>query len=450
MSDNVTLRLAQYAASTKESSLPPSVRERAKHIIMDEVACGVFGRSFPAGDLAARYATRFGGVGPSSVLGTLANTTAPFAALANGTAGHADELDGAHVVGGHPGATIVHAAIAAAQQQRSTGAELLNAVVLGYDVGNRLIRACGGIFAVKSTYHLHADFLHALGAAVAVSRLLSLSPEKHCDALALATFQSNGLCALFEERRHVSKSFCNGQFAFAGVSSALQAEMGLEGCVNVLGATDGVLAAWGVEGAEDTLLHGLGADFEVMGSNFKFINAGYPIHSAVEATLGLITEFSIDARDVVAVEVRLPTNPMKVVDNRTMHNICLQDMVTATLVQGGLSLAKSPFPEILANPLYKSLRERVTLRADPGFDRDRPNGRCAIVTITGADSQSWSRQVDWPKGHSDGGGVAWADLSDKWHDALPNVNVDRALVFAQGLEELSDVDEFVRSFEVEG
>jgi hypothetical protein len=53
-----------------------------------------------------------------------------------------------------------------------------------------------------------------------------LDPDRHCHAMALSTFQTNALCALYAEDRHISKSFCNGQFAFGGVSAALMAPLG--------------------------------------------------------------------------------------------------------------------------------------------------------------------------------------------------------------------------------
>ena len=43
----------------------------------------------------------------------------------------------------------------------------------------------------------------------------------HRDAL-----RGSSLRALFAEDRHISKSFCHGQYALAGVSAALMAEIG--------------------------------------------------------------------------------------------------------------------------------------------------------------------------------------------------------------------------------
>jgi 2-methylcitrate dehydratase PrpD len=447
MTGNLSLAIARYAASTSADALPPEVLERGRQIIMDELACAAFGQTRTPGRLTARYATSTGGAGPCRVLGTGLRTTAPYAALANGTAGHADEVDGAHVVGGHPGATIVHAAAAVAELHQATGAELLNAVVLGYDIGNRLIRACGGVFGVKSRLHLHADFLHAVGAAVAASRLLGLAPEKHCHAMALATFQANGLCALFQERRHISKSFCNGQYASAGVSAALMAATGLEGCEDVLGATDGLLAAWGLEDGESALRDGLGSQFAVMDANFKFINAGYPIHAAVEAAMALVTEHSINAAEIAAVEVGMPSNALRVVDNRKMHNICLQDTLGAALIRGGLSLRESPFPAILGEPSFEAIRARIALAPDTELDREQPDGRGARVTITTCDGVTVARRVDWPKGHSARGTIAWEDLAGKWAEALPQVDVHGLIALSRSLEQLDSVEELLQTFD---
>jgi len=447
LAENLTLTIARYASATSVDAIPPVVRERARQVVMDELACAAFGQTRTAGQLTARYAAMTGGPGPCRILGTGTRTTAPYAALANGTSGHADEVDGAHVVGGHPGATIVHAATAVAEQHRTTGAELLNAVVLGYDIGNRLIRACGGVFGVKSRLHLHADFLHAVGAAVAASRLLGLAPEVYCHAMALATFQANGLCALFQERRHISKSFCNGQYASAGVSAALLAAAGLEGCDDILGTTDGLLAAWGLKDGDRVLTEGLGSDFAVMGANFKFTNAGYPIHAAVEAAMALITTHSIDADEIAAVEVGMPSNAMRVVDDRKMHHICLQDMLGAALVRGGLSLRESPFPAILAEPAFQAMRARIALTPDPELDEVQPNGRGARVRIITNDGASVVRRVDWPKGHSAGSGITWEDLANKWNEALPEVDVQRLIALCQVLEQLEDVEELLRTFD---
>jgi 2-methylcitrate dehydratase PrpD len=446
MSDNLTLAVARYAAGTRCEALPADVVQRAKLVVVDEIACACFGRRSLAGDLAARYAAPYEVPAEARIHATGRKVAAAQAALANGAAGHGEEVDGAHVVGGHPGASIVHAAVAMAERQRATGAELINAVVLGYDVGTRAVDACGQKFVVRDRFGLTSDFLYTLGATAACARLLGLEPQRLAHALALCTFQANGLYALYAEKRHVSKSLCNGQFASTAVSAALMSATGLEGHEDILGARHGVLQAWGAEGRGAAMSEGLGQRYAILDANFKMINAGYPIHAPVEAALALAALHAIRPDAIESIDVGMPSNALRVVDGRDMHNICVQDMLCAALVQGGLPLRDLPFPGILSNPAFARLRPRVTVRGHPDLDRDQPNGRGAIVTIRTAGGQSMTQRIEHPKGHSARGGLTWDDLATKWRSGLPECDTDRMMSIGQRLEHVDDVCELLDAF----
>jgi 2-methylcitrate dehydratase PrpD len=444
--ESITRTVAEYAAGTSIDQLPSDVRERARLIIVDEMASACFGHRSIAGGLATRYAVSFAGAGESRILGSEYVVPAPLAALANGTAGHGEEVDGAHVVGGHPGATVVNAAVAVAEKQRSTGAELLNAVVLGYDVGTRLVRACGGVFGVRDRLHLHSDFLYGLGAAAARARVLGLDQTRHRYALALTTFQANGLISLFQENRHISKSLSNGQYAAAGAGAAVMAAMGFEGDEDVIGASHGIIEAWGGESAAEHVTAGLGDEFAVMTANFKYLNAGYPIHAAVEAATSLLFEHDISADQIDRVQVGMPENAMRVVDNRDMHNICVQDMVSAAVALRGLSIRELPFPAVLDHPDYQQIRKSIAVDVDPELQEKQPNGRGARVTISLKDGATYSALVDAPRGHSQRGGASWSGLRDKWNDGLPDVDVDKVLSLGRDLDSLEDVTNLTEAF----
>lgn len=446
MSDTLTQTLASYAVSTSCAAIPAEVKECAKQVIFDEIAGAYFSRRSLAGDLGARYAAMAGGTPEARIYATGQRVSAANAALANGAAGHGEEVDGAHVVGGHPAASIVHAAVAMAERQRATGADLLNAVVLGYDVGIRVIEACGGLFAMKNRFGLNSDFLHALGCSAAASRLLGLDTLKHCHAMTLSSFGSNALVAFYAEKRHISKSLCNGMHASAGVTGALMAMVGLEGHEDILGAPFGVLHAWGSKEHQGALTSGLGETYKIMGANFKFVNAGYPIHAPVEAALTLVAKHGIKLDAIASIHIGMPTNAMRVVDGRDMHNICVQDMVTAALIQGGLKLRELPFPAMLSNPAFPQLRPRVTAAGDADLDRDQPTGRGAIVRMTLVDGSTVSQRVEHPRGHSLRGGVTWDELAVKWKEGLPECDIDRMLALTRGLEDVEDVNELVTAF----
>ncbi|MBV6760344.1 MmgE/PrpD family protein [Rhodococcus opacus] len=236
--------LASYATATQYETLPGEVADRAKLIVFDQLACGFVGAELPAGRIIGRYVADMGGKPQSVVLGSPDRSSAPLAALANGTSGHADEFDSVHATSdflgtGHPAAIIVPAAAALAERQFCTGRDLVNAVTLGYDVGARVISVTGGLAPMMGNHGIDPGSLHSLGAAFACARLLGLDESRHLFAAALAVQQSVALNAPYGERRHMSKAFVTGQAAYAGVTGAVLAAAGFEASDNIFEARAG-------------------------------------------------------------------------------------------------------------------------------------------------------------------------------------------------------------------
>ncbi|WP_417207703.1 MmgE/PrpD family protein [Antarctobacter sp.] len=446
MTQTLTDKITAFATATTYASLPDEVREQAKKLIFDEIACSAFGRRSLAGTLADSYVQTVASAPQAQVWGSSTRASAGFAAMANGAAGHGEEVDGAHGAGGHPGSSIVHAAMATAEMLRATGADLINAVVLGYDVGVRLRWACGGSFGARRDKHLHADFLYALGCAVAASRLMGQDATRMGHALALTTLQANGLYATYSEERHISKSFCEGQYAYAGVAAAQMSAVGLEGNADIIGAHAGLLDAWGIDGGREMVEHRLGEDFEIMGAGFKFFNAGYPIHAPLEGVLGLVEEHKIDPAQIAAVTIEMNDNARHIVDGRAMHNICIQDMVAANLARGGLRLSDRPFPEMLEDPVFRALRPHISVESNPEFkdtDSSRLGARVSIVT---KDGRTVAKHVKHPRGYESFGRVTWEDLERKWAGELEGCDLDGALRLAKTLDTLEDISQLSSRF----
>ena len=132
---DITGQLARYMAAARTTRLPPQVAKEGKHRILDTLAAVVSGSHLQAGEMAIRFAKAQGGVAESSVLTTDIKTSAVNAALANGMFAHADETDDFEpVTKAHPGSHVVPAALAMAEREGRSGAELLAGVTLGYDV----------------------------------------------------------------------------------------------------------------------------------------------------------------------------------------------------------------------------------------------------------------------------------------------------------------------------
>lgn len=221
---------------------------------------------------------------------------------------------------------------------------------------------------------------------------------------------------------------------------------GLEGNDDIIGYSEGVLDAWGVPQARGAADADLGSKFKIMGANFKFYNAGQPIHTPIEAAMTLITQHKIAPKTIKSLHIGMPAEAMKTVFGRAMHNINVQDMVAANVVRGGLRLVEMPFPQILSEPLYKQVRSRTTVAVDPEINREFPDGRGARVTIVTADGKSVSLRIDNPKGHSRRGEPSWDDLLGKWRGSLTTVDVARAIEIARKLDELPSAQPLFDAF----
>ena len=158
----VSLALSEYISAGAARDLPPPVLLKTKHHILDTLAAILSGSRLRAGKLAAGYAARFAAVPEATVMGTALVVPAETAALANAMAAHADETDDSHLGGRfHPGCGIVPAAFAVAEVQDRSGADLIRAVALGYDIGARLSMSLG--YANPNNAVGHST--HSLGAA---------------------------------------------------------------------------------------------------------------------------------------------------------------------------------------------------------------------------------------------------------------------------------------------
>ena len=141
--NSVACRLAQLVADQSAAGLPPEALHAAKRCVVDWMAVTIAGcREKQAQGIEAALSDELG-FGPSR---TVSGYRAPMrtAALINGLASHIVEFDDIYAPGAyHPGSPTIAAALSAATGLGRSGADLLGAVVAGYEVSNRVARALG-------------------------------------------------------------------------------------------------------------------------------------------------------------------------------------------------------------------------------------------------------------------------------------------------------------------
>ena len=362
---DITGRLARYMAEARERSLAPRVSREAKHRILDTLAAMVSGSALKPGEMAIRFARSQGGVAEASVLTTDIKTSAVNAALANGMFAHADETDDFEpVTKAHPGSAVVPAALAMAEREGRSGAELIAAVTLGYDVCCRLLLALGPdlVRASHRSAEGTSSTFGALGAAASLARLDEAGMRY---ALSYAAQQVSGVWSWVRDAEHVEKAFdFSGMGARNGVTAAVMVQLGFTGVWDVLDGEHNALQALSAAPNAEAMVADLGSRFFVAETALKPYSVGYPIQAPLDAFLTLRRAHGLNAGNVESIVVRLPEDGARIVDNRSMPDVNCQHIIAVALVDGGVSFEDSHSYERMSDPGVLAARERVQLIAD--------------------------------------------------------------------------------------
>jgi 2-methylcitrate dehydratase PrpD len=282
-------QLASYWSAARFEDLPSEVVHAAKRCLLDTVSAGVAGGRTEVVDTVARAMTAGGSGAGDTVLWGRSDTLAPAAAaLVNGTAAHALELDDFGGCG-HSGAVVVPAVCALAHRYPVSGREAILAVAAGYDLAGRVLEGSGGYRPHNERGWHSTGTCGSFGAAAASAKLLKASPDTFTQALGIAGTFTGGTWAFLADGALV-KRFHPGKAAETGVSAALLAQAGLTGPRYVLDAKWGGFYSTYAPGVAtpEKAVAGLGRDFHIMHSGIKPYACCRTIHSVIDAVLELV------------------------------------------------------------------------------------------------------------------------------------------------------------------
>jgi 2-methylcitrate dehydratase PrpD len=295
--------LAAFAAEVPFEALPSSLVERIKLHVLDGLGVALRGMTLPWTRMVRDYALNERAASVAAIWGTGQRTSVSRAALVNATAGHAFEMDDIHKESVlHPNSLAVPVALALAQADpRIDGRALVNAIVVGYEVGTRIGNA--------ATTALFLNGFHPQGtsgafvAAATAARLLALDAQATQHALGVAGSLGAGLMAAQEGA--MVKRLHAGRAAESGLTAALLARDGFTGISNILEAEyGGFLSSLGHGGYRlQRLTDGLGNDWEAARTGFKMYPNVTSIHTALDALRQIIDTHRLTARDIESIEV---------------------------------------------------------------------------------------------------------------------------------------------------
>lgn len=390
--------LAQFCVDTRFEDLPVALVAQAKRHILDTFGATLAG----AGSDVAKQARQVfeGETGQTLVWGTDWRVGAAQAAMLNGIAAHALELDD---TGGcdHSGAVVLPAVMAAVSMSGQTvsGREFITAVVIGYEIGRRVLEACGSYSAHNGAGWHSTATCGVFGAAAASARILRLDTAQTLSALGIAGSFSGGLWAFIHDGSQ-SKKLHSGRAAEGGLLAARFAQRGITGPTklfeNVWGGFLKTLA--GDTAVPEALDADLGRVWKLARCSIKPYAACRGTHSAIDALGLLLAQLQVGVDQVENIQVSLCGFLHDMCGRQEVVSLAAAQMsvryaLAARLVLGHCRL--EAYDEAQRNdPRIAHWMSRIRLEVDPQLSEDGE----PVVSVRTVDGRQASLCVEVPLG----------------------------------------------------
>lgn len=412
-------QLAGFATDCRDAGLPEPVGDDVLGRILDVLGNALAGRAESAGpqdpdQAVLRVATGWGGQPEAGVIGSAQRLPAPSAALVNGTLAHLLDFDDTHLPSVlHPSASVVPAALAAAEATGASGAELLAAVAAGVEITNRLGMASylpdlrNSLFFEKG---FHATSIcGAIGAAAAAALLYDLDAQRVADAMGVAASMGAGVIEANRTGGTVKRIHC-GWAAHSGVVAAQLAREGVTGPPTVLEGRFGFFAAY-LDGRYDTdaMLGGLGERWELLRTVYKPYPSNHFTHPGIDCALALRAA-GLQAAAVESIELGVAAPVLRTIAEPREEKVAPKSpyhakfsgpftVARALLGGGGLGLYLDDFTDATyADPVALALAERVHVVADERAGEIFPRAFAAVLRVRTVDGSALEHRVDSSRG----------------------------------------------------
>ena len=390
---SIARAMVRAAHARELSQLSAPAQAKLKMCLLDFLSCAFEARDLPTSRQAVAVAARL--ASGSSIVGTDAVTSAADAGFANATLGHGLVREDMHAGSiAHHGVVIWPVLLALAQRTPVSGALLLCAAAIGYEVGGRVGRAL--MTAGLARLFRPTGILGPLAGAMAGSVLLGLDEDASVSALALAANTSSGLNQWPHEGG--SDMYFHPGFAARSAVTAIElAEAGAYGSEHIIEGPAGLFAAFGRVSAPEAITLFPDGGEEIMAVYNKPVPACNFAQTACQAAIRVAQEIdNVGAID--AIIVHLPdaaidypgcdfAGPFR---HALQAKMSIQYGVAAALVHR--SVAEENYRR-LDDPAVQRLAVLMRLKRDAEFTAAFPGAQGAEVEVSLSSGARISRRI---------------------------------------------------------
>jgi len=457
---SLTDSVAGFVVDTRTADIPDDVAHLGKRSVLDGIGLALAGAASECGHIAHKYLANLGIANDkgSTVIGSSLRLPARFAAFANGLAIHADDYDDTQLAVAkdrvyglltHPTAPALPPALALAERQRLSGAELMLAYQIGVEV------ECKVAEAIMPRHYQHGFHSTAtcgsIGAAAGAAKLLGLDREATRRALSIGATQAGGLRENFGT---MTKPFHAGRAAENGVVAAEIAALGFTASPNGLEADRGFFRAAGGGYSPEMIEGKLGNPwtFHFPGVSIKPHPSGSLTHPGMAVMKALILEHDIKADRVKRVAVGTNHNmPNALIHHQPKNELqakfSMEFCMAILLLERKAGLAQFT-DEVVNRRDVRRMIEKVKFGVHPLAEAAGYEKMTTIIDIDLADGRTVSGRADFGKG-SPTNPMTDGELADKFRECaawggLPKPNAQKVVDLVFDLDKLKSIRELTR------
>ena len=366
----------------KSQEIPYDVMQQARKVLLDYLGVLVGGKKY----LEEKHPELIAAV--------------PSEAFLNGFAAHVLELDDGHRHGMiHLGASIVTAVLDAAKRENLKSDDVLQGVVMGYEVAVRCARAIQPGHKERG-YHVSGT-CGTIGSAMGIAFASGFSKEQLKSTLACAVSSAAGVLEIQEQASEL-KPYNVGRAAMAGVVAAQVGKLGLPGPDDILGGKRGFLTALTNTPKPEFLTDFSNDDYAIMGIYQKVHAACRHCHPAIDATIDMRNDLELKPEQIDHIEVRTYKLAVGSHDHIDIMGISSAKLSTPYAVALAIVKGSAGYADYneanLDDYNIKLLTRKVRVIEDENLTAQSPAVRGAKVTIYLKDGNEYENTCLYPKG----------------------------------------------------
>lgn len=430
-----TCQLADWIANRAAGEITDSARMWARHCLLDWIAVTIAGAQEPVTGILAAAAEEDGGVGTVPLVGRAGTATPTWAALINGTAGHALDYD--DVIGEfifHPTVPVLPAPLSGAVHRRLSGRDMIDAFIVGVET-NFLLGQMTGHNHYRNGWHASAS-VGTFGAAGAMAYLLKLDAGRTAHALGIAAGQASGLKAMIGT---MGKPFHVGKAAMNGYLAGVLAEKGQTANPDAIEADQGFWFTQAPDAQPFPVRPDPNATFGVERTLFKYHAACYGTHSSMEAVKTLMGDHEFTPDDVESLHIRVDSGALKICaipepTDGLEAKFSLRHTAAMTLLGEDTGAIDNFSAEMANRPDLVALRQKIEVDPQDWAHENTPRAE-VVVELKDGRTLMHNHNVAVVAADVEG---QWNRLTDKFRSVvspiLGNAKADAAIELVTGID----------------